>query len=230
MNCQLFLRFERMAAEQAAGAGASEEMLLVGSLVVGVAGGEHHAFDAEVHHFVEEGADGFWIGAVEERGVGGDAEAALQGFFDGVDGDVVSAFAADGEVVLFALAVHVDAEGQVLAGLEEMDLLLQQQRVGAEIDVFLACDQALDDFVDLRVHERFAAGDGDHGGAAFVDRAEAFFGGEVFLQDVGGILDLAASGAGEVAAEQGLEHEHERVLLAACELLPQDVGRDRPHL
>ena len=66
--------------------------------------------------------------------------------------DVVAALAADGEVVVLALAVHVDAERQVLARLEQVDLFLQQQRVGAEVDVLLARDQALDDLVDLRVH------------------------------------------------------------------------------
>ena len=62
------------------------------------------------------------------------------------------------------------------------------------------------------------------------DGAETFFRSEIGLQDVGGVLDFAASGAGEVAAEQGLEHEHERVLLASGELLAQDVGRNGPHL
>ena len=230
MNCQRLLAVREDRAEHAAGAGAAEEMLLVGGLVVGVAGREHHALDAQVHHFVEEGADGFRVGAVEQRGVGGDAEAAVEGFFDAVDGDVVSAFAADGEVVLFALAVEVNGEGQILAGLEEVDLFFQQQRVGAEINVFLAGDQAFDDLVDLRMHERFAAGDGDHGGAAFVDGAETLFRAQILLQDVGGVLDLAASGAGQVAAEQRLEHEHERVLLASGELLAEDVAGDRPHL
>ena len=105
----------------------------------------------------------------------------LQGFFDGIDGDVVSAFAADGEVVLFALAVEVDGERQILAGLEEMDFLFQKQSVGAEIDIFFAGDETGDNFADLRVHERFATGDRDHGGAAFVDGAETFFGGKILL-------------------------------------------------
>ena len=55
------------------------------------------------------------IGAVEQRGVGGNTESAAEGFAHAVEGDVVSAFAADGEVVLLALAVHVDGEGQILA-------------------------------------------------------------------------------------------------------------------
>ncbi len=92
----------------------------------------------ELHHVVEEGAYGFRIGAVEEGGVSGDAEAAGQGFFDGIDRDVVSAFAADCQIVLFALAVEVHAEGQVLARREEIEFLFQKQGVGTEIDIFLA--------------------------------------------------------------------------------------------
>ena len=34
------------------------------------------------------------------------------------------------------------------------------------------------------------------------------------VQDLVGIIDLAAAGAGEVAAEQRLEHQHERIALA----------------
>src|SRR6202035_4030185 len=107
-------------AEHAASAGAAEEMFLVRGLVVGISGRKHHAFEAELHHVVEKGAYGFGIGSVEERGVGGDAEAATESFFDGIEGDIVTAFAADGEVMLFALAVEVNTEGQIFTWLEEM--------------------------------------------------------------------------------------------------------------
>ena len=90
--------------------------------------------------------------------------------------------------------------------------------------------EAFDDFVDLGVHERLAAGDGDDRSGALVDGIEALFGREIFFEDVGGILDFAASGAGEVAAEERLEHEDERIALAAGNFLAQDVSRDRPHL
>ena len=63
------------------------------------------------------------------------------------------------------------------------------------------------------------------GRAAFVDGLEALLGRQVLLQDVGGVLDLAAAGAGEIAAEERLEHQHERISLAPGELLPQDVAR-----
>src|SRR5258707_7416941 len=107
--------------------------------------------------------------------------------------------------MLFALAVEVHAEGQILAGLEEMNFLFQQQGVGAEIDIFLARHQALDDLPDLRVHERLASGNGDHRRSALVNGAETFFWSQVFLQNVGRVLDLAASGARETAAELPLE-------------------------
>src|SRR5271170_619069 len=45
-----------------------------------------------------------------------------------------------------------------------------------------------------------------------------------------GILDFAAARAGEVAAKQRLEHQHERILLAAFQFLADDVTRHRPHL
>ena len=53
---------------------------------------------------------------------------------------------------------------------------------------------------------------------------------EILLQDVGRVLDFAASRAGQVAAEQRLEHEHERVLLAAGDLLAQHIAGHGPHL
>ena len=195
---------------------ASQEVLLVRRLVVGVAGREHHAFDAELHHLVEESAHAVGIGAVEERGVGGDAEAAAAPLPASPSmRDVVSAFAADGEIVMLALAVHVDGERQILARLEEIDLLFQQQRVGAQVDVLLARDQALDDLVDLRMHQRLAAGNGDHRRAALVHRAEAFLRREVLLEHVRRILDFAAAGARQVAAKQRLQHQHQRIALAA---------------
>ena len=140
----------------------AEEVLLVGRLVVGIAGREHHAFDAQVHHFVEESAHAVGVGAIEERGVGGDAESALHGLANAFDRDVISAFAADRKIVVLALAIQMDGERQILAGLEQVKLFLQQQRVGAEVDVFLARDQAFHDLGDLRMHQRLAAGDGDH--------------------------------------------------------------------
>ena len=54
-----------------------------------------------------------------------------------------------------------------------MQLLLEQQRVGAEIDVALARDQRGDDLVDLLVHQRFSARDRHHRRLAFLDGIDA---------------------------------------------------------
>ncbi len=95
---------------------------------------------------------------------------------------------------------------------------------------FLRATRPFDDLVDFGMHERLAAGDGDHGRAAFVDRAEALLGREVLLEHMRGILDFAAAGAGQVAAKQRLQHEHQRVALAPLQALLEDIRRDRPHL
>jgi hypothetical protein len=45
-----------------------------------------------------------------------------------------------------------------------------------------------------------------------------------------GILDLAATGAGEITAEKRLKHEDKRVPLVAAQFLPENIGSDRPSL
>ncbi len=126
LNFQRLLAVGEDAAEEAAGTGAAQEMLLIRSLLVGISGGNHHALDANLHQLVEESADRVRVGSIEERGVGGDAEARGDCGLDAVERDVVSAFAADGEVVVLALAVEVNGERQVLARLEEVKLFLEQ--------------------------------------------------------------------------------------------------------
>ena len=46
------------------------------------------------------------------------------------------------------------------------------------------------------------------------------------VEDRIGIVDLAAADAGEIAAEQRLQHQHERIAFAPHELLLEDVGAD----
>ena len=70
--------------------------------------------------------------------------------------------------------MNVDREK--FAGLEQVELFFEYQGVGAEVDVFPAGDQSFDDFRDLRMQQRFAAGDADHRSAAFFGGFEALFG------------------------------------------------------
>ena len=117
-----------------------------------------------------------------------------------------------------------------LLGCEKVQLLLEQQRVRAHVDVLLARHQAAHDLVDARVHQRFAAGNGHRRHAALIHRAEALFRRQFALENVTGILDLSAAGARQVAAIERLQHEHQRVALAPFQLLLEHVAGDGPHL
>ncbi len=81
-----------------------------------------------------------------------------------------------------------------------------------------------DDLADLPVDQRLAAGNGDHRRAAFVDRVEAFLYRKALVQNRVGIIDLAAAEARQIASEQRLQHEHERIALAPGKSLPEYVG------
>src|SRR5208283_4268369 len=63
-----------------------------------------------------------------------------------------------------------------------------------------------------------------------VHRAQALFRSELLPEHVSGVLDFAATRAGQVAAEERLQHQNQRIALAALEFLLQDVRCDRPHL
>ena len=159
-----------------------------------------------------------------------DAETALHGLTDSFDGDLVGAVAADGGIVLGLEPVHVDAEGEEFGGLKEVEFAFEEESVGAEINIFFPGDEALDNFIDLGVDEGFPAGNGDHGGTAFIGGGPALFRGEALAKDVVGVLDFAATGAGKVATEEGLEHEDERVVFVPAQLLPENVGGNGPCL
>src|SRR5213593_2271276 len=226
------LRIRQDAREQLVGPLPTEEMLLVGRLRVTVPRRDHHALDAKVHHRVEELARAERVGALEQRRVGRDSEAPPERLPDCFHRVVVDALAADRLVVLRAEPVHVNAEREVLRGLEDArrQPLLEEERVGAEIDVLLPRDQLAHEPPDLGIHQGLAARDRDDRRPALVHRPQALLDREVLLEDLRRILDLAAARAREVAAEEGLEHEDQRVARTAREPLPDHVARHRPHL
>jgi hypothetical protein len=124
----------------------------------------------------------------------------------------------------------VDAEGEEFGGLKEVELAFEEEGVGAEVDIFFAGDEAFDDLVDLRVDQGFATGNGDHGGATLIGGGPALFRGEALAENVVGILDFAATGAGKVATEERLEHEDERIVFVPTEFLSENVGGNGPCL
>jgi hypothetical protein len=120
-------------------------------------------------------------------------------------------------------AVEVHGEEQIRRGLEQVQLLLQQERIGAQRDELLARDDAFDDLADIAVDQRLAAGNRHHRRAAFIDGIEALLYRQTPIQDRVRIVDLAAAEAGEIAAEQGLQHQHQRVAFAPAELLLEQI-------
>jgi hypothetical protein len=76
------------------------------------------------------------------------------------------------------------------------------------------------------VDQRLAAGDGHHRRAAFVGGIPAFLRRHAAIEDRIGIVDLAAADACEVAAEQRLQHQHQRIALASQQLLLGHVAAD----
>ena len=123
-------------------------------------------------------------------------------------------------------AVEMHREEQIGRRLEQMQLLFQKQRIGAQRHEFLAGDDAFDDLADFLVNQRLAARNGDHRRAALVDGVEAFLHRQALVEDGVRIIDLAATGAGEVAAEQRLQHQHQRIALTAGQTLTHHVGAD----
>ena len=101
-------------------------------------------------------------------------------------------------------------------GVKRSMLALQQHGVGAQVDVDLAPHELGDHLVDVGVQQRLAAGDRHHRRAALLDRADDVLDRQPLAQDVGRVLDLPAARAREVAREQRLDLDDERVVLAAA--------------
>src|ERR1019366_5669740 len=105
LPCRLAIR--KNGTEQAPHPRAAHESILIGRLVVAVAGREHDPLDAHVHNFIKESAHAIGVGSIKEGGIGGDAEAALDGLFDALDSDVVSTLAAHREIMVLTISVQV---------------------------------------------------------------------------------------------------------------------------
>src|SRR3984893_15121506 len=80
------------------------------------------------------------------------------------------------------------------------------------------------------MHQGLATRYGNHRRAALVHGLEAFFGRQFLFQNVRWILDLAATRAGQIAAEERFEHQDKGIALTALDFLIQDVRGYRPHL
>ena len=126
--------------------------------------------------------------------------------------------------MLLLSAVQMHGPGEIGTRLEQVHLLLEQQRVRADDHEFLARDDAFDDLIEFLVQQRLAAGQHDHRRAALVHRLQTLGDRESLVQDLGRIINFSATGAGEIATKQGLQHKHERVAFPSHQMLLDDIG------
>src|SRR6185312_2997198 len=213
-------------AEELFARAASEEDVLSRRVLIAVAGGDRDPLDAERLCHVEEVGDLLRLLVLKQGAVDGAAEALGTRELDRRDRLVEHPLLTDRLVVPLAVAVEVHGEREIGRGLVLVDVLGEQDGVGAEVDEALARDDPGHDLRHLLVDERLTSGDGHHRRPALIDGVQRVFHGDPLLQGLFRIVDLAAAGAGEVALEQRLEHEHQWIALLPAQLLADDVARD----
>src|SRR5262249_32297527 len=109
---------------------------------------------------------------VEYGGVHVDGKAPRLGGSDRRHGAIKYALLRYRLVVVIFDPIEMHGEEQVRRRLELIELLLQQEGVGAQRDKFLTRHDPFDDGTDVLVDERLATWDCDHRGAAFIHRCQ----------------------------------------------------------
>ena len=126
----------------------------------------------------------------------------------------------------FTITIEMDREGQIRRRLVGLYAFLEQQRIGAKVDETFPRDQTGDNLRQLLVEQRLSARDGNHRGPAFIRGGERLLDADAFVENMTGVVDLAATGAGEVAAKQRLQHQHQWITSDPAQLLSEDI---HPH-
>ena len=205
-------------------------MLLIGRTLIGVAGRYGDPVNGQRLHVVKETADLRGVGVIEEGAIDIHPKTLRLRAFDRSDGAVVNAGLADGLVMHLRIAIQMNREIEIGRRLEQAELLFQQQRVGADRDDLSARYGAIDYSADLFVQERLPPCDHHDGSAAFIDCGQTIDQRQSLIEDLVGIIDLAATSASQVAAEQWLQHQHQRITLAPPQRLRNDIGANLGHL
>ena len=156
---------------------------------------------------------------------------------DGRDRLVENPRPADGPVMEFARSIHMDRKGQVSRRREFVKRFFELDRVGAEIDEAFEIDQTGHDVINLWMQQRFAAGNRNDRRPALLGCVQTLIDRQVTLQNRGWMLDLATTGAGQVASHQRFQHQHQRIARVAeqtlfpnmaenCDCLPNRYAHD----
>src|ERR1700733_1169109 len=204
--------------EQPLTGGAAEKHILLWRVLIAVSRGNRDAFDAKLHRLIKEISYAVGVFAHKQRAVDRYAKAFAARKPDCRDRLVIDSLLADRLIVPLPIAVQMDRKCQVRRRLVFVNVLGEQNRIGAQVDEFLACHDAGDDLRHFLMNQWLAAWNGYDGRATFVHRAQCVFQTHALLENLLGVIDLPAPGAGEIALKQRLEHQNQRVALDAAQL------------
>src|SRR5271169_1183880 len=126
-------------AKQLFAGGAPQEDVLTWGMAVAVARRDGNAFDSELHGLIEEIGDVARFLAVEQRAVDRDPKALAAGQTNRGHGFVEYTLLANRLIVTMSIAVQMDRKRQIGRRAVCVDVLGEQNRVGAQIHKFLAC-------------------------------------------------------------------------------------------
>ena len=104
--------------------------------------------------------------------------------------------------------------------------LPHEQGVRADVNDAVLPEQAGDEFLDLRINQRFTAANADHRRVTFHRRREALFQRHHVLERRGIFADAPATGAGEIARVQRFELQHHGKLRRLAQFVFDDVTGD----
>ena len=130
--------------------------------------------------------------------------------FDAFNGFSKDAWALNGQIVVLLHAVQVHVEEEFGIRLELFDLLANEHPIRAEDDMASARKDVGNQAPDFGIEHRLAPADGYCRRAAFIHGAKALLHGEALRNGALVFADPAATGTGEIAGVQRLQHQHER--------------------
>ena len=195
------LAFAEQLLEQLLGIGLGQEMLLVRRFGVAISRRDHHAFDTEVHHFVEELTIRIDVAARKESRICRDAKPASAGSADRADRLVIDTGPADRLIMSLTRTIHVNRKCQVLRWSELGELRFQEQRVRTEVDKLATPYNPLHNLGNLRMKQRLTTRDRDDRSPAFIDRLVTCLRAQLATEDLRRVLNLPAASTRQIASK-----------------------------
>ena len=121
-------------------------------------------------------------------------------------------------------AVEMDVKEKARSGLEFVEALADEHSVSAEINVLFALQNFGCEAANFGIDHGLAAADGNDGSAAIIERGEALFDSQHFVDGGFVFADAAAARARKIARVQRLEHHHQRKFFFPADFFPCEIA------